>query len=135
MNMSSPHIVGQTRSVGQYLLHSWPILAYYKNKRRNPLNIGEICYIIIENFFVRLPLSIKVVVFYNTFQNRFRRNPPPPPRPKFPREKYFDKSGHNSKKIWQISFCPLFFSSRTRMETLRIHLLLHYIPISHRYLV
>jgi hypothetical protein len=29
---AAPQFVGQTKPVGQYSLHSWAILAYYKNK-------------------------------------------------------------------------------------------------------
>ena len=29
---AAPQFVGQTKSVGQYSLHSWAILTYYKNK-------------------------------------------------------------------------------------------------------
>ena len=37
-----PQFVGQTKPVGQYPLHSWAILAYYKNKWDNQSAKGEL---------------------------------------------------------------------------------------------
>jgi hypothetical protein len=112
MNMSSPRLLGRLSqsgnicfTVGQY----WLIIKI-KGEIPSWSILGEICYIIIENFVVRLPPSIKVIINYNRFK-KFSLSPFPPHVWKICTEKIFWQAGHDWKKSCKffLPHPPIFF--------------------------